>query len=192
MKKFRLVFISLAVLMLVGCAAGTNFKKLEENQLVLGKTTKEKVLMAMGEPNTTGIAEFNGVEVEIINYSYASLSDEAVNPGITPARSQGLFFVDGTLVGKNYSSSFKVDNTSFDKELARTIKEGQSKSEVIKILGQSRSQQIYPLVNDKDGSAIIYMLTQTKGVKFKQDMLIVEFNSEDIVTKSSFSSSGQF
>ncbi len=192
MTKLRSYFIIIATLLLFGCAAGVNFKKLEENQLVLGVTTKADVLTAMGKPNTKGTAVYNGIDVEVINYSYAKVGGDALNPGITPARSQGLFFANNVLVGKNYSSSFKIDNTYFDVEKAKTITEGQSKREVIETLGESRSLQIYPLVNDKDGYAMVYMLTQTKGFKHKQDILIIEFDSNDIVTKSSLTSTRQF
>ncbi|MET0075785.1 MAG: outer membrane protein assembly factor BamE [Candidatus Thiodiazotropha lotti] len=182
----------MATSLLFGCSAGVNFKKLDENQLVLGVTTKTEVLTAMGKPNTKGSAVYNGINVDVINYSYAKVGGDALNPGITPARSQGLFFADEILVGKNYSSSFNIDNTYFDVEKAKTIKEGQSKSDVIETLGESRSLQIYPLVNDKEGYAIVYMLTQAKGFKLKQDILIVEFDSNDVVTKSSLTSTGQF
>ena len=117
----------LLVTLIAGCAAGVNFKKMSESQLVLGKTTKQEVLLSMEKSNGKGTNTFNGVELEIVNYAYAKVGGGAALPGVTPARSQGLLFRDGVLVGKEYSSSFSEDSTLFDTEIAKSITKGQTK-----------------------------------------------------------------
>lgn len=191
MKYLKISLAALFMTLIVGCAAGVNFKKMGEDQLVLGKTTKQEVLTSMGKPNGKGTNTFNGIELDIVNYAYAKVGGDAVLPGVTPARSQGLLFEDGILVGKEYTSSFSVDSTLFDTEKAKTVVKGQSKEEVVSLMGAPRGEYLYPIIEDKNGYAYVYMFTQTKGFKSKTDLFIVEFDKSNIVTKTKLSSAGQ-
>lgn len=191
MKMFKnLLGVSIVILM-TACAAGVNFKKMPETSLVLGKTTKQEIMTVMGKPNFKGSKTVNGVDLEVMTYAYAKVGGDAVLPGVTPARSQGFLFKEGVLVGKEYSSSFQEDNTLFDVEKAKTVKKGQSKSDVIALLGEPKGEYLFPVVADKTGYGLAYMFTQTKGFKSKSDVLMVEFNSGDVVTDVKLTSVGQ-
>jgi outer membrane protein assembly factor BamE (lipoprotein component of BamABCDE complex) len=190
MIKLKTIAPMLIVALIAGCA-GVNFKKMEENQLVLGKTTKQDILTSMGNPNGKGTNIFNGIELNIISYAYANVGGTPALPGVTPARFQGFLFRDGILVGKEYTSSFSIDSTLFDTDKAKTIKKGQTKDNVVSIMGQPKGKYLYPIIDDKSGYAYVYMFTQTKGFKSKTDLFVVEFNKNNIVTKTKLSSSNQ-
>jgi hypothetical protein len=191
MKNLKSLMLVSMIMFMTACAAGVNFKKMSEDQLVLGKTTKENIMLSMGKPNFKGAKTLNGVDLEVMTYAYAKVGGDAVLPGVTPARSQGLLFKDGVLVGKEYTSSFAEDNTVFDLTKAKSVVKGQKKSDVLTLLGSAKGEYIYPVVNDKTGYGLVYMFTQTKGFKSKSDVLVVEFNSSDIVTDVKLTSVGQ-
>jgi len=192
MKILKATFIVAVLSIIVGCAAGVNFKKMEEDQLVLGETTKDQITSIMGKANGKGTNTFNGIELEILNYAFARAGGGgAALPGVTPARSQGFLFRDGVLVGKEYTSSFEVDSTYFDIDKAKSISKGQVREEVVAIMGEPKGEYLYPLIEDKEGYAYVYMFTQTKGFKSKTDLLVVEFDSDHIVTNTKLTSAGQ-
>lgn len=191
MKVLKSALLLSITAFLFACAAGVNFKKMPEASLVLGKTSKQEVMTTMGKPNFKGSKVINGVDLEVMTYAYAKVGGDAVLPGVTPARSQGLLFKDGVLVGKEYTSSFAEDNTVFDLTKAKSVVKGQKKSDVLALLGSAKGEYIYPVVNDKTGYGLVYMFTQTKGFKSKSDVLVVEFNSSDIVTDVKLTSVGQ-
>lgn len=191
MKMLKTSIIALFVAAIAGCAAGVNFKKMTGDQLVLGKTTKDAVVASMGKPTGKGTNTFNGVELDIINYAYAKVGGDAALPGVTPARSQGFLFKNGVLVGKEFTSSFAADSTLFDIEKAKTVVKGQTKDQVVSLLGAPQGEYLYPIIEDQNGHAYVYMFTQTKGFKSKSDVFVVEFDQNDVVTKTKLSSTGQ-
>jgi outer membrane protein assembly factor BamE (lipoprotein component of BamABCDE complex) len=191
MKYLKNTITVLLITLLTGCAAGVNFAKMTEDQLVLGKTTKQDVLTSMGEPNGKGTNTFNGIELEILSYSYAIVGGKPALPDVTPARSQGLVFRDSVLVGKEYTSSFASDSTLFDIDKAKSIAKGQTKEDVIAIMGSPLGGYLYPVIDNENEHAYVYMFVQTIGFTFQSDIFVVEFNESDIVTKTKLSSTGQ-
>jgi hypothetical protein len=191
MKPLKILMVVSIAAFLSACAAGVNFVKVSEHQLIPGQTTKDQVIMSMGKPNGKGTTTFNGIELEVLNYAYARVGASSALPGVTPARSQGFLFQDGILGGKEYTGSFKEGSTYFDIENAKQIVKGQSKAEVISLMGEARGEYSYPIIDEKNGYALVYMFTQTKGFKSKYDILGVEFSSNDIVTNTKLSSAGQ-
>lgn len=191
MKSIRVLILTVFTALNFACAAGVNFKKMDESQLVLGKTTKEDAMASMGKPNRKGTNTFNGIDIEIINYAYAKVGGSAALPGVTPARSQGFLFRDGILVGKEYTSSFAIDSTLFDIGKAKTIIKGQTKSDVVSVMGQPKGEYLYPIIENQNGHAYVYIFTQTKGFKSKSDIFVVEFDDKDVVVNTKLSSTGQ-
>lgn len=191
MKILKIISSILFIALVSGCAAGVNFKKMEENNLILGKTTEQDVLNTMGKPNGKGVNTFNGIELQIINYAYAKVGGSSALPGVTPARSQGLLFKNGILVGKEYTSSFAEDSTLFDLDKAKSISKGQKQADVVSVMGSPKGEYRYPVIDDENGYAYVYMFGQTKGFKSKTDIFVVEFNQNGSVTKTKLSSVGQ-
>lgn len=191
MKSIKLVTVLASSIFLFSCAAGVNFVKPADEQLVLGSTTKEQIISLMGKPNGRGQKVSNGENLQIINYAYAKVGDKAVFKGVTPARSVGFLFHNNVLVGREFTSSFKSDNTYFDPEIAKSIKQGMGKRAVIALLGKPGGEYCYPLVANKSGKALVYIFTQTKGFKSQENVLVVELDKKGVVQRSEFNQFGQ-
>lgn len=145
----------------------------------------------MGEPVGKGEKVSNGENVEIVNYAYAQVGGEAVFDGVTPARSVGFLFHNNVLVGKEFTSSFKSDNTYFDPLKAKSVKQGMKKQDVVTLLGKAGGEYRYPIISNKKGKALVYVFAQTKGFKSQQNILIVELDEKETVQKSEFNQAGQ-
>lgn len=179
------------VLLLAGCAAGVNFVKPSDDQLVVGTSTQDSVLASLGKPNLKSTKVVNGETLNMDTYAYAKVGGKAVFPGVTPARSLALVFKDGVLVEKGYSSSFKQDNTYFDVDKAKTIKPGMSAEAVVALLGHPSGEAIYPVSSTKGNRNMEYVFGETKGFKSQRNSLIVEVGADDKVVKSDYTQVGQ-
>lgn len=191
MKPMKLVAVLATTALLSACAAGVNFVKPADDQLVLGSTTKSQIIAQMGKPNGKGQKVSNGEDLEVVTYAYAKVGGEAVFKGVTPARSVGLLFHKDVLVGKEYTSSFKADNTYFDPEKAKSVKQGMSKADVVALLGNPGGEYRYPVIASKTGKSLVYIFVQTKGFKSQQNILTVELDEQDVVQKTEFNQVGQ-
>lgn len=139
--------------------------------------------------------------VKTSSYAYATtVGDEAVVSGVTPARSTGFYFVDLLLVGHEFTSSFKRDNTDFDETRLTKIKEGETTtSQVIELMGPPHGYYIFPLVDRKQDTGLVYVYVQTRvehipfAPKIKQyrKALIVSVGEDGVVSKVSFDASGE-
>ena len=191
MKSIKFGAMLVVTMLVTACAAGVNFVKPADNQLVLGSTTKNQIIVLMGEPNGKGQKVSNGEDLDIISYAYAKADDEAVFEGVTPARSVAFLFHKNVLVGKEFTSSFKSDSTYFDPQKAKSVKKGMKKQDVVALLGKAGGEYRYPVISNKNGKALVYIFVQTKGFKSQQNILTVELNEKDIVQKSEFNQVGQ-
>lgn len=180
----------LLALSLAACA-GVNFVKPTDDKLVLGSTTKSQVVAMMGQPNGKGQKVSNGETLEIITYAYANVGGGPVFDGVTPARALGLYFHNDLLVGTEFTSSFKEGNTYYDPEQAKSIKQGMSSAEVVTLLGPAGGEYRFPLIANRDGKALVYVFTQTKGFSSQQNVLIIELDEAGTVRKSDFTQVGR-
>lgn len=180
-----------AMLLLAGCAAGVNFVKPSDDQLVVGTSKQDSVLASLGKPNLKSTKVVNGETLNMDTYAYAKVGGEAVFPGVTPARSLVLVFKDGVLVEKGYSSSFKQDNTYFDVDKAKTIKPGMSAEAVRVLLGHPSGEAIYPVSSTMGNRNMEYVFGETKGFKSQRNSLIVEVGANGKVVKSDYTQVGQ-
>lgn len=180
-----------AVLLLAGCAAGVNFTKPSDDQLVVGKSTKDSLLVSLGKPNFKGTKVVNGETLDSCTYAYAKVGGSAALPGVTPARALALTFKDGVLVEKVYSSSFKDDSTYFDVEKAKKIKPGMGVTDVQSLLGKPDGEGIYPIALTKGDQVLEYLFGETKGFKSQRNLLVVEVDQDGKVVKSNYTQIGQ-
>lgn len=174
-----------ASMLLAACAAGVNFTKPQDSDLVLGKTTEAEVLSRLGQPNVRGNRVVNGETLKLDTYAYAKVGGAAALPGVTPARSLALVFRDGVLIERAYSSSFGVDSTYFDFDKARSVKQGMAFTDVSGLLGKPSGEAIFPKHQYE------YVFTQTKGLRSQRDLLLVEVDEGGMVTNVSFDQTGQ-
>jgi hypothetical protein len=193
-STIKLAFISIALLL--NACAGKNFVRMTDESLVLGKTTQGQIKAALGKPYRTGVVTKNEKQLTTATYAYAASGGKAAAKGVTPARSQGFYFLDSILVGHEFTSSWQEDSTDFDSAKVAEIKKGKTtRAEVVKLLGNPGGMYIYPLIPNKNEEASTYLYGQTSGtafnLKFYQKLLVVSFDPKGIVSNVDYTEAGQ-
>jgi len=192
----NIVVIVFATIM-VGCAgtAGTSFQKLENNQLVYGSDTPESIKQKLGKPYQEGAVTKNDTQFKTMSYAYSSTGGDAAYKDVIAGRSQGFYFNNNKLVGHEFTSTWAVDSTDFDESKVGEIKKGTTTiQQVIGLLGKPGGEYVYPLAKNETEKAKVYLYQQTKGsvfnLKFYQEMLVVSYDENGIVTDVEFIASG--
>jgi hypothetical protein len=187
-KTLKIGFLISVLFVITGCA-GTDFVRPGSDTFKLGQTTYEQVVQQMGEPYRVGDATVNGKQVKSIVYSYAkSMGGEPLEEGVIPARSLGYTFHNDMLVGKEFTSSFKSDNSNFDETKIESIIKGKTtRSEVIQLFGKPSSSFIAPMVKETSGEAIGYVYNTTSGgvfsgFMFTSKILKISFDDSNVVS----------
>jgi len=186
------IVISIA---LSGCA-GTNFIRPAPEAFKLGSSTYAQVTQQLGEPKRTGNLLKNDKNVKSIVYAYASTGGESLEAGVIAARAMTYYFLNDTLVGQEFVSSFKSDNTDFDDTKISGITKGKTtRAEVTQLLGKASSFYIAPMIKTTNGEAIGYNYNTTKGgllggFKFFKKSVLISFDENNQVSDIEFSSSG--
>lgn len=188
-------FISIAIagaILMSGCSAkvGQNFIKPNSDALILGQTTYIQAIEKVGKPYKEGIKTINNHQINEATYMYVDTAGDGIEARVVPAKILTLSFADDKLVGQNFSSSFKIDNSDFDNSKVTTIKKGETTySEVIAILGNPTGHKIAPLVASPSAKGISYGFSMTKtriignGTDSSTKTVEVEFDDKNIVSK---------
>jgi len=142
MKKLGSLFLSLIVLAVSGCSAGKFFVRPNADTFKLGQTKYPQVILQMDEPQNTGEMIKNGETIKDIQYVYVASS----MGGVFPGRALTFYFHNDILVGKEFISSFKSDNSNFDHTRISTIVKGKTtRDQVVRLLGKPTVFCIFPL-----------------------------------------------
>ncbi|MDB5816087.1 MAG: hypothetical protein JWN23_3204 [Rhodocyclales bacterium] len=188
---FRFLGMIVVCMMLAACAAGVKFVPPQDSKLTYGVTTKEQLVAIVDEdPNIKGQKVVNGETIDTVGFVYASMREDSALPGVTAARGATYLFHKNVLVGKEFSSSFKSDSSLFDFEKAKTVKAGMTFAQVVELLGKPSGEYRFPLVQAAKSRALIYQFGQTKGFKSQINMLVVELDANDMVTKADYTQTG--
>jgi len=193
-STFRMFTAAAFASTLVGCA-GTDFVRPAVDSFTNGQTTHAQVVQQMGPPRREGTLTRNDKVVKTIVYAYAS-HGQALHEGVIPARAQGFYFYNDTLVGHEFVSSFAVDHTDFDEKKISNIGKGKTcQSELTQLFGKPSGYYIHPLIKAQTGNAAVYLFQETSGsaftgLKLFRKILIVSFETGGIVSDIDFSSSG--
>jgi hypothetical protein len=184
--------VALAVL-LVGCAGGKAFVRPSSDELVLGTTTEQEIRTRLGDPRRQGTALRNGQTVTTLSYAYA-LAVPYVDDVKT--RAMGFYFLNGTLVGYEFTSSFDEDKTRFDDSKIRQIQRGQTtRQDVIALFGRPGGMYAYPLLKDKDAIALVYFFIDSERhpfgatVKQTRKLLVVPIDRQGVVSDIEYTAS---
>jgi hypothetical protein len=194
-KNLRTSGLVVLLFVLAGCA-GKDFVRPNSDTFQLGRTSYSQVLQQMGEPRKVGDVLKNEKPVKSITYVYASTGGEPLEEGVIPARGLTYYFYNDTLVGQEFLSSFKSDNSNFDNTKVANLKKGQTtRAEVIQMLGKSTASLIPPMVKATSGEAIGYTYQTTQGgafsgFKFFNKILRISFDNKDLVSDVEYTSSG--
>jgi len=190
-RKANLILVFFVILFVTSCA-GRNFVRPEPESLILGKTSHQEIINRFGKPYQEGTELKNEKTVKTMSYAYATVGGSPLFTGVTPARAMGFYFLDETLVGYEFLSSFKEDNSYFDVDNINKIKKNEtSRDQVIELMGQPSGRYLYPLIKNKDNKAIVYSYTHSKGNRSYHQLLVISLDNNGIVTDVSFTSSGQ-
>ncbi len=187
----------LAVLLisgLLGCA-GKDFVRPGSEDFKLGQTTYSQVVQRMGEPRRAADILKNGKNVKAVTYVYASTGGEPLEAGVTAARGLTYYFYNDTLIGQEFISSFKSDNSNFDEKRVEDIKKGQTtRADAIKLLGEPTATFIPPMVKETSGEAIGYTYQAVRGglfsgIKNSVKVLRISFDDKGFVSDIDYTSS---
>jgi len=187
--------VALAAVVLAGCA-GTEFVRVADDALILGRTTEAEIKARLGAPYREGVATMNGQQVRTASYAYAHTGAEGAADGVIAARSQGFYYFKDKLVGYEFISSWKEDSTNFDGAKVAQIRKGQSTvGEVTRLFGRPGGKYMYPVIKGEAEEALNYLYSQTTGgafnLKFAMKKLIVTYNRQGVVTDVEYTESGQ-
>lgn len=194
MLKSLTTLLSL-LLLLSGCA-GTDFVRPTPDAFKLGRTTHAEIIKQLGEPRREGTVLKNEKTLKSITYAYAATGGEPLEQGVIPARAMSYFFLDNTLVGQEFISSFREDHSNFDDTKVPAIVRGQTtRAEVTNLLGRPSGAYIPPVVKETSGEAMGYAYATTSGgalsgFKFFRKALLVSFDERGVVSDVEYSTSG--
>lgn len=191
--NLKTIFTVIVIVVLAGCA-GKDFVRPDVGELKNGVTTYSQVIQQFGKPYAEGSALKNDKLVKTASYAYASAGGKSHRGG-TAARAIGFYFLDDTLVGYEFVSSFAEDNTDFDEMKITSIDEGKTTlDEAIKLLGEPSGYYIYPLIDSPSDEAAVYVYSETKGSVFNMKMfrkvLVITYDGNRIVTKADYAATG--
>lgn len=191
--RIEKILTVILVIILAGCA-GKDFVRPDPKALKNGQTTYNQIVQQFGKPFSEGSVLKNDKLVKTVSYAYASVGGKSHRDG-TPARGIGFYFLDDTLVGYEFVSSFAEDNTDFDEKKINQINEGETTlSEVTQLLGKPAGFYIYPLIESSTEEAAAYIYSETKGsafnIKMFRKMLLITYGDNGIVTKVQYTSTG--
>jgi hypothetical protein len=197
---------------LTSCSTvGHNFVAPSQHSFLLGQTTKAEILNQFGTPEKEENVTRNGETVERLQYQY-QYAESPASPvhhdiwKIIRLRMLEVYLWKQKLVGYIYLSNFKEDSTCINDNTANLIKKGQSKEEVIRIIGLPRSKMIYPLINNREGEAYEYYykldkinqlvgftaggFAELRKSSHNSETLLVEFDVQGIVSNVSYKTNG--
>ncbi len=194
-KTLRIAFLVALLFVIVGCA-GKNFIRPNTDSFKLGQTTYSQIMEQLGEPRRVGEVVRNGNKIKSITYSYATTFGEPLDTWVIPARALEFFFYNDTLVGQQFISSFKSDNTDFDEAKISSLIKGQTtRAEVIQLLGSPSATYIPPMAKETSGEAFGYNYVTTRktfpgGLKIFRKSLQITFDEKGLVSDTDYASSG--
>jgi outer membrane protein assembly factor BamE (lipoprotein component of BamABCDE complex) len=190
----RPIFLIFVLFAFSGCS-GKNFVRPNSDTFKLGQTTYSQVVQQMGDPVRTGTVLRNGKQVNSITYVYAISGGDALEEGVIPARALAYYFHSDILVGHDFVSSFKPDNSNFDESKIGSIVKGQTtRLEVVQLMGKPTAAFIPPMVKQTSREAIGYAYTTTRGsvytgFKVFRKALNISFDEKDVVSEIDYASS---
>ena len=195
LKSLVTITLPATLIALTGCA-GRDFVRPDSADLKVGRGTYSQVVAKLGEPRSTGEILKNGETIKTITYAYANTGGEPLQQGVIPARAVAYYFQRDIVVGQEFMSSFKSDNSDFDDSKVSAIEKGKTtRSELFQLLGKPTASFTKPMVKETSGEAIGYTYQATSGgafsgFKFFRKALRIAFDADDRVLDIDYSTSG--
>lgn len=189
-SRFLVLSVVAVSLALGGCVSTrSQVQRVPDQDLILGRTTKEEIVARMGTPGRESVRMENDKEIQVLAYVYATMyTNDAQITGTPAARSQSFSFHEDVLVGHQFMSSFKSASTDFDDTVVESFKEGETtRADVIAALGRPTGRWIYPMVDEPGdegiGYAFSFVDTRKAGIPRLFKRLNVVLGPDDVVRK---------
>jgi outer membrane protein assembly factor BamE (lipoprotein component of BamABCDE complex) len=186
MKLVKLFCLS-AIVAVSGCASmSEDFVRPSNDKFVLGKTTQSEVIAQMGAPIGKSEMVLNSQQIHGIGYTNHDVSSHLGE--VIKTRNVTYMFYNNVLVGISGFSTYNEDSTKFDPTKVSQIVIGKTtKDQVITLLGKPSGQDIYPMISNKDQTAIVYQYVAANfaGVftTSHSDTAEIIFDKNDIAVK---------
>ena len=186
--------VFLLFVLLVSCV-GRNFERPLPHSFKPGVTTEQDILQTYGNPRKRSTWHYNGATLSRFDYVYLAPGEPHM-PQVNPGRALAFDFHDNVLVGYAYESNYKNDNTDFDESKVADIQKGKTKCNVVPdILGPPSGEYIYPLMNSKDVTGLLYSYSHVVGafgpLKIFKKRLIVACDNDGTVVGTDYTTSGE-
>lgn len=189
--------VALALTLLLTSCAGRDFSRPEPDSLRLGQTTRSQILERYGDPANDSTSTSSGVTITTLTYSYASVPGKAHrhyldNP--VAVRAVVFQFAGDLLVGYNYSSSWADDHTDFNESKhSDFVKGSTTRAQVIQLLGNPGGTCIYPIIDERTGTGLIYHYFESSGSgrlhKTYSKSLLIAFDQRGVLSDVKYDSS---
>ena len=156
MKKSYRFFAVLPVLLLAACGSQFNdIKQTNTSAIRLGVSSIADVKSHLsGGRMVEDDITINGKTVHYVNFAHIK---SAMFFGMeAQSRYLTYLFYDGKLVGIEKSSRFDEDSTKFDIEKAKIVKDGETREQVVSLLGQPSGEFLYPIAKNPGDTGIAY------------------------------------
>jgi len=180
--------------MITGCSS--NFVRPAPDAFTIGKSKPAEV-----EKQVTGVNPIRQNDV-VINNEKINLTTYIGAPSfngfygsIIPRRTLTFSFFNDILIGEEFNSTVDEEKTEFDVKKIPQIHKGQTKDQVVAIMGKPSGNIRYPLVADKLGSGIVYAYTYSRYAPLVSPtwshLFIVTLDQNNVVTNVSYKVDGK-
>jgi hypothetical protein len=192
----RLMQTAMLAACVTGCSVGNDFVKPDGKMLTLGQTTYHEILQRFGSPRQEGSVSKNDRIMKTATYAYASTLGKSVRDGATAGRAMGFYFLDNSLVGYDFLSTFPEDHTDFDESKVEQIKKGETtRVNLLELLGQPGGIYRYPMIKSKEDEALVWKYLHIRGSMFSVKpylkSIVVTLDADNKVKEIEFAASGE-
>jgi hypothetical protein len=161
-------------------------KQPDPAELVFGETTRDEIRERFGKPLRIETLTMGDYEVELLYF--ATLGGESIFDETEAARLAYFYFLDGKLIGHEYSSTVKEDATFFEAGQAQQIRKGMRREEVLQAMGPPHGAYRYPLIEEQDGEAMVYFYFEDRDWEFQNRLLLAVADPKGQIVRTRFSS----
>lgn len=190
--KILLIGMLYGQLLISGCVtstvgSGTAFVRPSEKELMLGKTTKPRLLEKLDKPYSVKKFSENQKVVERYSFIHYTATKDPFSLLGQSLKGFSAYFVKDTLVAYSYSSSGFGDDTNFDEKKVELIQKGKTTMQgVIQLIGEPTEKWIFPMTDGENDMDIgYYYENMSVAAKGKKDVkaLRITIDSVGIVKK---------
>lgn len=164
------VVITLAIVALSACVSvGRDFARPNMESMRSFNPDYDQIKSKYGKPWSEGSITENGKNIIKLTYGFGTNKGRPHKGDSVSVRTMEYYFFNNTMVGYDYFSSVRQDNTDFDETKRNAIiNKKTTRSEVVALLGAPSGFRTYPMISATSGEAAVYMyIDYTKDQDYK-------------------------